>query len=434
MTIPWASLLSSLTKGPGLVAGIVLGAGLGLWGGDLMLVLAAISATYSYIMRMVSSPLLMLTVIGSFAKLGTDAELRTLMRRLVVVSLASMIVAAGVSALSAALISATAAPDFAALALMGKVVSANPEASVMGVELNSAQPASSGGSISFVTGLLRLIPDNIFKALVQSNTEQLCVFSILFGAAVFFSVSSSTKSYVDIIDGLSSVFFRYIELLQKVVPLIMCGLVAHLVATTDGSMLGVMKAFIISHLAVSLTIVLCCLMMVSLVSRRGLPEVISMYREAVLAALASKTAAVSLPYLTNIVADCCRCDRLLGESLISVSLALFRVGATVCLATYGTVIASAYGLPLTPLLLLLIVTGSMLASFLILGTGGSTMLTIGLTTLCGVAHLPVEAYLVLIITVYPLLEFLSLATTVIATGTLATLVLSRKPVQIAVTN
>ncbi len=113
--------------------------------------------------------------------------------------------------------------------------------------------------------LVRMVPDNFFKALADSQILSVIVFAILFGIALMSIDPSLAKPIVEFTDGLNAVFIALIELVMHYAPFFVFCLMAGKLSAIAGDDPGAMLQVFSSLAVYSLTVLLGLLVMVFVV-------------------------------------------------------------------------------------------------------------------------------------------------------------------------
>ena len=90
--------------------------------------------------------------------------------------------------------------------------------------------AEAGKTMSFVETLTHVVPASVFDAFARGDVLQIVFFSVLFGVALA-SIGERGEPLVRVLDVLSHVIFRIVEMVMKVAPIGAFGAMAYTVGT-----------------------------------------------------------------------------------------------------------------------------------------------------------------------------------------------------------
>ena len=98
--------------------------------------------------------------------------------------------------------------------------------------LKTAEAQTESGPLQFVEDM---VPDNIFGSLADNGSMlKIIFFAILFGIAILFVPSDKSKPVVDVVNGLSEVFLRMVDIIMQGAPFFVFALLAGLVSEMAG--------------------------------------------------------------------------------------------------------------------------------------------------------------------------------------------------------
>ena len=90
--------------------------------------------------------------------------------------------------------------------------------------------AEAGKTMSFVETLTHVVPASVFDAFARGDVLQIVFFSVLFGVALA-SIGERGQPLLNVLDVLSHVIFRIVEMVMKVAPIGAFGAMAYTVGT-----------------------------------------------------------------------------------------------------------------------------------------------------------------------------------------------------------
>ena len=168
------------------------------------------------------------------------------------------------------------------------------------------------------------------------------------------------------------------------------------------------------------------ILVTALASRRSPFKVAADLKDAIVAGILAVTEEASLVLVLDKIRQNGSEDSDDQEVVASLGLAIGRFGMITILASVLVYTIAVYQVPVTPLLLFNVLCLSIMAAVLITGLNGPGVLAAALLFCGGILGLPLEALLVLVIILEPLLEILLIPVSVTVTTALVVLMTSLK--------
>ncbi len=100
------------------------------------------------------------------------------------------------------------------------------------VTIPTGEPVADAGEFSVLGFFLKLIPTNIFQAMVETDILPLIIFSLFFGA-VLTTIGKKGKQIIELFDGLNDVIMKMVQIIMYIAPIGVFGLVAGKIAETS---------------------------------------------------------------------------------------------------------------------------------------------------------------------------------------------------------
>jgi Na+/H+-dicarboxylate symporter len=198
---------------------------------------------------------------------------------------------------------------------------------------------------------------------------------------------------------------------------------AHAMSADNLEALVPLFGVILASTAVTSTL---AILVTALASRRSPFKVAADLKDAIVAGILAVTEEASLVLVLDKIRQNGSEDSDDQEVVASLGLAIGRFGMITILASVLVYTIAVYQVPVTPLLLFNVLCLSIMAAVLITGLNGPGVLAAALLFCGGILGLPLEALLVLVIILEPLLEILLIPVSVTVTTALVVLMTSLK--------
>lgn len=403
--------LRSQVARPGVViVSLLLGVAMGLLFPEPASRLALVSNIYLALLKMIVLPFMVSAIIFSLYRLFQEGHTGQLLSRIVGLSLLVLMIAAGVAAIAALLVTPGKNLPAETMLQLGQVVGGGATQGISDeMALFSQDQAVSGPS---VLGMLtQLIPDNIFSALAQGETLKAFVFALLFGCAL-------AKVPAEVADPLSrsmETIFHACQTLTRwfnyFLPIVLFSMVASQIAQTGVEPLQAMLGFLAALGMAGGLLVLAAFWVLVRTSGQSWRDVMQSQREPMTMALATRSSQACMPAMIESLVVHLGFPHYRIELLIPLGISLLRVGQVLYYVLATFFIAHLYDRALDVQAVIIILLGSILAGFASTGMSGLLVLSmIGLV--CNFLALPFEAALALFVAVEPVSDVVRTLVTV----------------------
>jgi proton glutamate symport protein len=302
---------------------------------------------------------------------------------------------------------------------IGSIVAAFDREDAVEVTL-SAMNAPTHTSLLLDT-LSNLVPSNVFNALSVMDLGQIIVFLIIFAVALLNIPGGQQDRFVFLVGAVRRPFEHLMEKMHNFVPVAVFFYAVHASHFVSAEDLVALRLLFGVIAASSLTITIGAIFLISIVSRRSPMKVASEMKDAILAGILSMTEEAALAKILENFRSKDSDSEDDKEVVASLGLAIGRFGMITVLASVLSYSIAVYHVPLTAELLLSALLLAVLAAVLITGLNGPGVLAAALTFCGGVLGLPLEALMVLVILLEPVLEILLIPVSVSVTNAMVTL-------------
>jgi len=247
--------------------------------------------------------------------------------------------------------------------------------------------AEQGKAMSFVDFVTHIVPTSIVDAFAKGEILQIVFVAILFGIALT-AVGSHARALVDLLEQLSRVFFRIVELIMKVAPIGAFGAMAYTVGNFGlATLLPLGKLMLAVYTTMALFIFV-VLNGIAKLYRFSLWEYLKYIREELVLVLGTSSSEVALPRMIDKL-ERYGCPKTVVGMVIPAGYSFNLDGTSIYLSMASIFIAQAFGIDLSigqqvTLLLVLMLTSKGAA-----GVTGSGFIVLA-STLAAMRVVPVE--------------------------------------------
>jgi Na+/H+-dicarboxylate symporter len=224
------------------------------------------------------------------------------------------------------------------------------------------------------SGLLDIIPSNVFSALASGNTLGAIVFATIFGAAMVMSERRSGAAIFGPLKHIQAVCILIFDLLNLLVPIGIVALIAPQVAFLGPDIYAILAPFAYAFLATSAVLLLMPIVVVSVWLRRDPRLVFAKMLRPLALAVATRNALVCAPAALETMKKELRARPEACDLFIPIGFAIVRFGPMIHFTTATLFIGYLLGLPFGMLDLVFVAAMSIVASFATIGISGIALL------------------------------------------------------------
>jgi Na+/H+-dicarboxylate symporter len=411
-------LFHFLHSGPGVLLSAALGLYVGVkWSlGDFP---EQFQLFYISLYRMMALPFLILTIIYAISRIKARNDERGAGLRVAILLISAMIVTAGL-AIFVSLVIVNHESD-AIVRGLGSVVSAFGKEDSNFAEVTLSNQGSQDHISLLAQAITNLVPNNVFSALSSMNLGQIIIFLIIFSVAILRISAVQRQRFINLVGTLRRPFAHMMERMQMLVPVAVFFYAVHAAHAVSSENLSALRPLFAVILGSTLTTSLVAVLVTSLASARSPFKVAGDIKNAVVAGILAVTEEASLVLILEKIRQTSSDDGDEQEVVASLGLAIGRFGMITIIASVLTYTIAVYQVPVTATLIFDVLCLSILSAVLITGLNGPGVLAAALLFCGGVLGLPLEALLVLVIILEPLLEILLIPVSVTVTTAMVVL-------------
>lgn len=279
------------------------------------------------------------------------------------------------------------------------------------LEMTFAEEPVKAAKSSWNTFLTQLIPGNIFQALSQGQNLQILIFSILFGLVIGYLPTQAAAPIFSVFESIYLAFEKIVQWLMLALPIgLFCLLSGQFSGVGTGVLVAMLKFLSVCY-AEFVTFFLLTLLVIWLRARRGLWDVIKSVREPIMVAFGTWSSLACIPASLHAMGNGLHFHKNATNLVLPLGINTCRFGNILYFSVSTIFISQLYQVTLEWDKLLFVLVASVLAGIATAGaTGVMTLSMLGLVlTPLG---LPLDAVLVLLIIVDPMIDPLRTLTNV----------------------
>ncbi|HEY1269263.1 MAG TPA: cation:dicarboxylase symporter family transporter [Candidatus Binatia bacterium] len=284
-------------------------------------------------------------------------------------SLWVLVMLAGVAALSVvvpSLFFAYARPDEATIAHVGALIGRSAEKIDVEFALDARQPPAAAGA----SGLMALIPTNIFASLSADDSVRVLVFAALFGVAMVLAERRSGTSIFNALRHIQTVCVLIFDWFNLLVPIGIVALIAPQVALLGPDAFTALKLFAYPFLATSALLLLAALAVSALALRARPARIFSALVKPVMLGASTRNSLICVPLALDTLEKDLKLPKEPCELYLPIGVATLRIGAIPYFIIATLFVGLLMGREFSPGELALLGVFAVGASFATIGVGG----------------------------------------------------------------
>jgi len=247
--------------------------------------------------------------------------------------------------------------------------------------------AQQGKEMSFVDFVMHIVPSSVVDAFAKGDILQIVFVAVLFGIALT-ALGPHGKPLNDVLDRLSQVFFRIVQIIMKVAPLGAFGAMAYTVGNFGLATLVPLGKLMLGVYTTMALFIFIVLNAIARLYRFSLWQYLKYIREEILLVLGTSSSEVALPRMIDKL-ERYGCSKTVVGMVIPAGYSFNLDGTSIYLSMAAIFIAQAFGIHLSverqiSLLLILMLTSKGAA-----GVTGSGFIVLA-STLAATRVVPVE--------------------------------------------
>ena len=357
---------------------------------------------YLSLLGMCVVPILLSSVTVSIARIVSNVEYRTYLKKMVGVFIA-LTLAVSLIATLLAVLTGPGKIDEQSLALLNSLISDNKVS--VDLEMTLAPDNDTAeDKVSVVEQLAEsMVPKNIIYSMANDSSLQVLIFSILFGLSLGLIKDERSHSLLDVMEAVYGSFTNLVHWLLYLLPFALFAMIAYQSALFGADLFLAMANFILVSIGALLLISVLSIVGIAVVLRVSVIKALTAMQEVIVVALTTRNSLACIPLAIEALKGELRLDPGLTHLVTPLGINIGRFGCTAYYAIAAVFVADLYQVDMTPVVIAIIVLASALAGFASAGTTGVLTLSLLLLVLQPL-DLPLEAVLVLLIAVDTIID------------------------------
>ena len=397
------NLKSFLTSPWTILGSIILGILAGVYAPTMSINFESVGGIYISLLKVVVLPFLLATILVGVISLLQKEGSATMIRRIIMGFIASMLIAGTIGVGTVALTGSEMTPE--KQTQLGAIVNSKDSGSDLNITLHEAMPVAA--HVDPMQMAQKFIPENIFNTLNNGESLKIVIFCLIFGIALGNIKSVGQEIMVDMLKSVQQASISIFKFLNFFLPFALLAMISSQVGKVGVGIFLTMLDFITQQAIGGGLLIIAATAVIWVRSKVSLMEVIQATKETLIVAVSSRSSLACIPYAQEALHKL-KFDRSGVELTVPLSFTVNRIGSIVYYAIATVFIANIYGAPMGFVGLAVVLLGSILAGLASAGTTG--ILTVAtVAVVCDLLKLPSEAVLVLLIAVDPLMDMIRTA-------------------------
>lgn len=350
------------------IAAVGLGLGLGLMRFPFLQYLRPVGDFYVALLQMCVLPFLLATIPLAVRSALTGATGGTIVGRLVIWLIVTTVAVGLIGCLVPLLIFHLMPLDYATTSRIGTLIGAS--ATQVDIELALNPELAAAASAATETGILSVIPTNIFSALSSNDSLRVIVFAVIFGAGMVMSERQSGTSVFSALRHVQAVCILIFDWFNVIAPIGIVALIAPQVALIGPDIYNILGPFAYAYLAASALLVVIPMLVMSMVLRLHPKIVFAKFVKPLAFVAATRNTLICAPVALATMKEDLHAPAEPCELYIPIGFAIIRFGNVVHFATATLFIGYLLGRTFGAFDLVLVAAFSVMASFATIGVSG----------------------------------------------------------------
>ena len=377
-----------------ILAGILLGIFIGLTNNGLTSYLTPLGKMYLSLLQMCIIPILITAVVSGLGKILSNNGKHKETKRMFLVFSIGLIFAALIGLTFGMLFNPGKGLSKEDRIVIGKVLSV--------AEIN-ASPGQNASPVKLIDFLFNIVPKNVFSAITDDRNISILFFAIIFGIALGFVRSESSNVALSVMDGLYDSFQKMISWIMYGLPIGLCCLFATQVSQIGLDILVSLLRLVMLIYASAFTLMFIYHCIISHKTSRSFFGSLLALKETLFIAFGTSNSFAAIPSALKCLQKNLKLQKETTSLIIPLGMSINPQGSALHFAIASVFIAGLYGIDLGLNSMIIIVLGSALAGMAATGAPGVAsiaMIAIVLEPL----GLPVEAAIILLLAIDPILD------------------------------
>jgi len=350
------------------IAAVVLGVGLGLMRFPFLQHLKPIGDFYVALLQMCVLPFLLATIplaVRSALASGTGGKV---VGRLVFWLLVTLVAATLVAVVVSTVIFGLMPLDQATTNRIGALFGASADRVDIELALNPQLSTTAGAARE--TGILALVPTNVFAALSSNDSLGVIIFAAIFGAGMVWSERHSGNSIFGALKHIQTVCVLIFEWFNLFTPIGIVALIAPQVALLGRDVYAILAPFAYAFITASTLLLVIPILVISVVLRLGPQTVFAKLLQPLALVVATRNSVICIPAALDALKEELHAPSEPCDLYIPIGFVVMRFGPAIHFMTATLFIGYLMGRTFSGFDLVSVAALSVMASFATIGVSG----------------------------------------------------------------
>ena len=350
------------------LSAVVIALALGATRSPYLEYLRPIGDFYIALLQMCVLPFLLATIPLAVRSAMTSGSAGSVVRGLLICLAGTVVVVGLVGVLVPALVFQLAPLNERAVSSIGALVGASANRVDVEFALDLSRAASTADSGD--TGVLAMIPTNIFASLAGNDSMKVLVFALIFGISMVTTERRSGNSVFNALRHIQEVCVQIFDWFNLLVPIGIIALIAPQVARIGSDVYAVLAVFAYAFIATNLIILVAAIGLMAFALRSPLSTIFAGMLAPMMLGAATRNTLVCIPLAIETLTEKFKVAKQPCDLFIPVGFATLRFGTIVYFSMATLFMGMLLGRSFGPLDYVLIAALSVIASFATLGVTG----------------------------------------------------------------
>ncbi len=369
-----ANLSKTVNRPSITIVAVVLGLYLGIMRFPFLQYLKPVGDFYIALLQMCVLPFLLATIPLAVRSALTSGTAGKVVGRLVIWLIVTLVVVTLIAVLVPTVVFNLMPLDQATTNRIGTLVG-GASANRVDIELALNPLLSNAASDTAETGLLSIVPANIFSALSSNDSLRVIIFAVIFGIGMVMSERRSGTSIFSALKHIQVACVLIFDWFNLLAPIGIVALIAPQVAFLGPDIYVVLAPFAYTYLAANALLLVIPILVVSIVLRRGPRIVFAKFLKPLAFVAATRNALICAPTVLETLKEELHAPPEPCELYIPIGFAVIRFGNMIHFAGATLFIGYLLGRTFSGFDLFLVAVFSIMASFATIGLRGLAGLT-----------------------------------------------------------
>ena len=354
---------------------------------------------YINLLQLTIFPIVMSAIITSLAGLMKSKHLSQFILRFIIIFTCFYLLFGTIGTISGVLLKPGEGLSYKAQEVLGKAIQQDSDEIVVSL----SEPLKEMPKRNFLTFLLSVIPDNIFRALVYDSKLQVVFFSIIFGVMVGLLRGKLSEYLMNTFSAIMDAFQLIINWILYLLPIGIICLLTTQISEVGLDILLAMTKFVLSFFLLGLVIITLNTIIVWRRSKENLIYVLKALLDPIIISLVTRNSFAALPASINAMDTKLRFFSRTTKLLMPLGTTIGRFGNILYFSLAAIFVAQLYGIDLRMNQYSMIIIGSIFAGVATAGATGPATISV-LSFVLMPLGLPIQAVLIVFIAIDAIID------------------------------